>query len=134
MIETTLKTVNTILYCKEWEETVRFYRDLLHLPVTFVADWFVEFRLNTVSKVSIADEKRSSIKSCGGKGVTLALEVEDIEMVMESMDKNGLNPTVIKQHPWNARVFYLFDPEGHRIEIWQPTQIGGDRDEPKSLY
>ena len=23
---------------------------------------------------------------------------------------------------WNARVFYLFDPEGHRIEIWQSVK------------
>ena len=31
----------------------------------------------------------------------------------------GLEPTRIQEHPWDARVFHLFDPEGHRIEIWQ---------------
>jgi len=114
-----LKTTNMILYCKEWDKTVRFFRDQLHLPVNFSTDWFVEFRLTTISRLSIADERRSSIKSSGGKGVTLALEVEDIEAVREYTEKAGLKPTAIRRHPWDARVFHLFDPERHRIEIWQ---------------
>lgn len=117
-----LITTNVILYCRKWDQTVCFYKDLLQLPVIFSTDWFVEFRLNPASRVSIADEKRSSIKSCGGKGITLALEVEDIMAVQEYMEKIGLKPTKVSLHPWNARVFYLFDPEGHRIEIWQPIQ------------
>jgi uncharacterized glyoxalase superfamily protein PhnB len=108
-----------ILYCSKWELTVRFYKEQLGLPVLFSTDWFVEFRLNGDSRLSIADEKRSSIKSCGGKGITLALEVEDIETMHEHMEKVGLKPTIISKHPWNARVFNLFDPEGHRLEIWQ---------------
>lgn len=114
-----LKTTNMILYCNKWEQTVCFYKDLLQLPVTFSSDWFVEFSLNPASRVSIADEKRASIKSCRGKGITLALEIEGIETVWEDMEKVGLKPTEIRQHPWNARTFYLFDPEGHRIEIWE---------------
>jgi catechol 2,3-dioxygenase-like lactoylglutathione lyase family enzyme len=114
-----LITTNMILYCNKWDRTVQFYRDQLRLPVNFSTEWFVEFRLTTISRLSIADEKRSSIKSCGGNGVTLALEVEDITAVREYTEKIGLNPTVIRKHPWNAKVFYLFDPEGHRIEIWQ---------------
>jgi catechol 2,3-dioxygenase-like lactoylglutathione lyase family enzyme len=54
-----LKTANTILYCKEWEKTVRFYRDRLHLTVIFSTDWFVEFSLTEHSRLSIADEKHS---------------------------------------------------------------------------
>lgn len=114
-----LITTNTILYCKEWKKTIRFYRDLLRLPVNFSTDWFVEFALTASSRLSIADEKKSSVKSCEGKGVTLALEVKDIETVWEYMDRIGLRPTEIRKHPWNAVVFYLHDPEGHRIEIWQ---------------
>ena len=112
-------TTNMILYCKEWGKTVRFYRDRLHLPVNFATDWFVEFRLTAISRLSIADEKRASVKSGGGQGVTLSLEVKDIEAVQEYTQKIGLNPTEIWKHPWDARVFHLFDPEGNRIEIWQ---------------
>ncbi len=123
-----LKTANMILYCKEWENTVRFYRDQLHLSVNFSTDWFVEFHLTSNSRLSIADEKRSSIPSCGGKGVTLAMEVDDIEAAWKYTMKNGLKPTEIRKHPWNARVFYLLDPEGHRIELWQPFNSNDNKE------
>ena len=114
-------TVNMILYCKAWKKTVRFYRDGLHLPVHFSTDWFVEFTLNASSRLSVADEKHASIKSGAGRGMTFSLEVEDVQATWDDAKKNGLRPTGISPHPWNARVFYLFDPEGHRIEIWQPV-------------
>ena len=120
-MENYLLTTNTILYCKEWKKTVGFYRDQLKLPIIFASDWFLEFRLNAMSRLSIADEKRSSIKSRGGKGVTVSLEVDDIEAVREYAEKVGMKPTELRKHPWNARVFYIFDPEGHRIEIWQSS-------------
>ena len=110
---------NTILYCKEWEETVQFYRDRLGLPVLLATEWFVELGLGPASRLSIADERRASIKTCGGAGITLALQVEDIDSVRTNAETLGLKPTAIKRHPWNARVFYMFDPEGHRLEIWE---------------
>jgi lactoylglutathione lyase len=122
MLENTT-TTNMILYCREWDKTVQFYRDGLHLPVTFSTDWFVEFRLSADSRVSIADERRSSIGSCGGNGITLAIEVETIDAIHEEAETTGLGPTGIRTHPWGARVFYLFDPEGHRIEIWQAHPV-----------
>lgn len=112
-------TSNTILYCRQWPATVAFYRDRLRLPVNFAADWFVEFSLNANSRLSVADERRAAIKSCGGGGITIGLEVDDIQAVHEDTRRAGLDPTAIRRHPWNARVFHLFDPEGHRIEVWQ---------------
>jgi|MTBAKSStandDraft_1061840.scaffolds.fasta_scaffold73166_2 catechol 2,3-dioxygenase-like lactoylglutathione lyase family enzyme len=133
MMENCLITTNTILYCKEWEKTVEFYRNQLKLPVLFATDWFVEFGLNEMSRLSIADEKRSFIKGCDGKGITLALEVIDIEAVRTNMEEVGLKPTQLKKHPWDARVFYIFDPEGHRIEIWQFSKPNKTRDRNTNL-
>ena len=121
VMENYLVTTNTILYCRQWEKTVGFYRDQLKLPILFDTDWFVEFGLNAMSRLSIADEKRCHIKGCGGKGITLALEVSDIKTVRTHMEEIGLKPTQLKKHPWDARVFYIFDPERHRIEIWQSS-------------
>jgi len=91
----------------------------LHLPVLFYNDWFVEFRLNEFSRISIADEARCSVKSSMGAGMTLSLEVNDIEAVRKTMVHRGVKPSEIRFHPWDARVFYVHDPEGYRIEIWQ---------------
>ncbi len=116
-----LKTANTILYCRNWQATVDFYRNRLDLPVNFASDWFVEFSLTATSRLSIADERRASVKSAGGQGITLALEVKDIRAAHRWAESTGLAPTPLRRHPWNAEVFYLSDPEGHRIEFWQAT-------------
>lgn len=115
-------TTSTILYCSHWDAAVRFYRDGLELPVLFSTDWFMEFRLSPHARLSIADDTRASIKCAGGAGLTIALEVEDIDAAWDLVARRDLGPTAIRDHPWQARVFYLFDPEGHRIEIWRRSQ------------
>lgn len=114
-----LITTNIILYCRQWAETVRFYEQGLRLPVIFSTDWFVEFSLTESSRLSIADEKRTSIKSCADTGLTLTLQVPDIDQAWEQAETAGLRPTSIRVHPWDAKVFHVFDPEGHRVELWQ---------------
>ncbi len=115
-----LKTANTILYCKKWQETVDFYKYLLGLSITHDSDWFIEFKLTETAHISVADEQRASIKSSGGAGITLALQVESATRTWEYLRNNGLEIGPVREHPWGARVFYFFDPEGHRIEVWEP--------------
>jgi len=81
-------------------------------------NWFVEFKLNEACRLSIADESRASIDSNEGKGVTIALEVGDIETVHIYLNEAGLSPPPIKDHSWGARVIHIHDPEGNRIEFW----------------
>jgi predicted enzyme related to lactoylglutathione lyase len=113
-----VRTVNTILYCKKWIETVAFYKTQLKLQVTTSLEWFVEFKLNETSLLSIANAAQTSIDSSGGKGLTITLEVDDIETTHSYLKGAGLNPTAIIDHAWGARVIYVYDPEGHRLEFW----------------
>jgi catechol 2,3-dioxygenase-like lactoylglutathione lyase family enzyme len=113
-----LKSMNTILYCRRWQETVDFYRHKLQFPVTFESDWFVEFGLTPTSHLSVADERRATIKSSSGAGLTLTFQVADADQAWQELQGRGLNLGPLKDHAWGARVFYFFDPEGHRLEIW----------------
>ena len=115
-------SANTILYCRHWHRTVEFYRVQLALPVLFANDWFVEFRLTDTARLSVADQSRARIKSSGGQGITLALQVEAIETVRQALQRQGVEPGPVEHHPWGARVCYLCDPEGHRIELWEPDR------------
>ena len=116
-----IKSANTILYCKNWEETVIFYKAQLKLPITTALDWFIEFRLSETSCLSVADESRTTINSNEGKGITITLEVDDIKKTHSYLIESGLNPSLIKHHSWGAKVVHLFDPEGNRIEFWSPN-------------
>jgi len=110
---------NTILYCQQWRETVSFYRDTFDFPITYQNDWFVEFQLTSDSYLSIADESRASIQSVSGQGVTLSWQIPEVsEMHTTLVNRNIAVSTIYEK--WGAYLFYLHDPEGHRIELWQP--------------
>jgi catechol 2,3-dioxygenase-like lactoylglutathione lyase family enzyme len=107
-----------VLYCRNFPECVEFYAGKLGLPVSFENDWFVEFHLTTDSFLSIANSTRTSISDAGGQGITLTLEVPDIEAARRRLDQLGIDCTPIRGK-WGARLFYFYDPEGHRIECWE---------------
>lgn len=110
---------NFIIYCKKWHKTVEFYRDKLDLPVNFQNEWFFEFILNSSSRLSIADERKASIKSSNGLGITISLKTEDINIKKTQLEAKKLVIPAISRHSWGALVFYIYDPEGNRIEFWQ---------------
>lgn len=112
-----IETANIILYCKKWVEMVAFYQTGLELPITVSTEWFVEFKLTETSRLSVADESRTSIKSGNGKGITIGIQVADIVTAYSQLQAAGLNPTAVREI-WGAKAFYVFDPEGNRIEFW----------------
>jgi catechol 2,3-dioxygenase-like lactoylglutathione lyase family enzyme len=112
-----VQAANMILYCSQWQETVRFYRDLLGLPVRCARDWFVEFQVMEGSFLSIADAARTTIVSSRGNGITLSLKVTDLDQAHRNLTTAGIAAGPIR-NKWGARVFYFHDPEGHRLEAW----------------
>jgi catechol 2,3-dioxygenase-like lactoylglutathione lyase family enzyme len=113
----TVERFNTILYCRRWIETVRFYRDEIGLPVIADNDWYVEFHTAGESSLSIADSARTPIDDVGGQGITLSWKVNDLAAARSRLVDRALEPSEIRT-VWDAIAFYLFDPEGHRIEVW----------------
>lgn len=112
-----IKAANTILYCKKWEETVAFYRDGLKLLIISSNDWFVEFKLNEQSRLSVANEARTSVKSGDGKGITISLQVVDMEQAQAELMEAGIATTSIKE-VWGSQVMFIHDLEGSRLEFW----------------
>jgi len=112
-----IKRINTILYCRNWDDTVKFYRDVLKLDVNHKTEWLVEFQLIDNTFLSIANVAFTSIQSSKGSGITLSFQVENIDVAHRRLCEIGIETGPIKPI-WGARAFYIFDPEGHRIELW----------------
>lgn len=117
-----IESSNTILYCKKWKETVRFYRDILALDVSFSNEWFMEFELNSMSRISVADEKKATVKSGEGKGITISLRIDYLYEMHQYLKENQHTPTPIKKI-WGSEQFFVFDPEGNRVEFWSEKNI-----------
>jgi catechol 2,3-dioxygenase-like lactoylglutathione lyase family enzyme len=112
-----IKRINTILYCRNWDTTVKFYRDVLKLMVNHKTEWLVEFQLVDNAYLSIANAANTSIQSSNGSGITLSFQVENVDVAQRQFREIGIETGPIKPI-WGARAFYIFDPEGHRIELW----------------
>lgn len=121
MSTTVFQSMNTVLYCRKWRETVGFYRDLLGLPISFESDWFVEFKICETGFLSIADERRSRVRSAAGAGVTVTFRVEDADVAHARLGAAGIERSPVHTHPWGARLFRFHDPEGHRLEVWSAS-------------
>lgn len=107
-----------ILYCERFAATVAFHRALLgDDAVTFENDWFVELAVGDGSFVSIADASRTTILPAGGAGITLSWEVDDVRVVRDELAIAGVEVSEVR-HRFGSPVVDLFDPEGHRIELW----------------
>ncbi|WP_373499894.1 VOC family protein [Desulfococcus sp.] len=121
--------MNTILYCRSWEAAVGFYRDVLGLPIRLETDWFVEFGVDGGAFLSLADEGRAAVKSAGGGGITLSFQVADAALWHRRLERRGIAVDPIRRR-WGARAFFFRDPEGHRIEIWQPEPLTPGHGQP----
>lgn len=110
---------NTILYCRHWERSRHFYRDVLKLDISFQKDdWFIEFSVNGAAHVSIADAARCTIAPGDGVGLTFSFFVQDLQAVHALFAEHNIITTEIRAKGWRAPFFYVHDPEGTRIEFW----------------
>ena len=112
---------NTVIYCQHdrWPASVHFYRDVLQLAISFQKDdWFIEFVVNGAAHLSIADASRCTIPPGNGAGLTLSFFVQDLRAAEALFKEHDIPTTEIKAKGWRAPYFYVYDPEGTRIEFW----------------
>lgn len=113
-----VRALNTILYCAAFAEAVEFYERRLGLPVVDRGSWLVELEAGPGMRISVADERRCSVKSAGGAGVTLTLEVDDADAAHRRLTAARAAPGAVEDYAGGARRFFVRDPEGNRVEIW----------------
>ena len=112
------RSVNTLLYVQHFAACVAFYRHGIGLPVEFENAWFVEFGVTDTARLSVVDKSRTRMRDVPFSPQLLTLEVADLDAVQGALGRRGLEPGAVHRHPFGARVFYLRDPEGNRIEFW----------------
>ena len=111
---------NVILYCERWVETVEFYREILGGSVTADHGWFVELAVGDGSYLSVADAAHATIAAAGGAGLTLSWQVPDVEAARKALVAAGVVVSEVRRR-FGSPVVDLYDPEGHRIELWSVT-------------
>jgi len=114
-----------ILYVRDLEQTMHFYRDILQLPVKMQVDTYVEF---DTGMTTLSFNTRQSIRQDIGLDVAEDLAVSStfeigfvVDDVMATIEQLRQQEVVIVKEPvvkpWGQTVAYIADPDGHFIEI-----------------
>lgn len=114
-----------ILYVRDLEQTMHFYRDVLQLPVKMQVDTYVEF---DTGMTTLSFNTRESVRQDIGLDVAADLAssstfeigfvVDDVVATIEHLRQQQV--VIVKEpvvKPWGQTVAYVADPDGHFIEI-----------------
>ncbi len=104
-----------ILLVSDMENSVKFYRDTLGLPMkTKSKDWTEFFSNNTVLALHPA-KKKSGIKT--GAGMLVGFEVSDLDSTVKRLTEKRVKfYKKPKQEPFGKHAI-IKDPDGHLISI-----------------
>ncbi len=54
-------------------------------------------------------------------------QVEDLDAVLEALRDEGVTIDPKREDHEYGRFAWIMDPEGNRIELWEPPKASGDR-------
>lgn len=109
----------------EFDRVKQFYRQILGKePDPYLANVYAEFSLNCC-KIGIFKPKKDheaefsySYKS----GLSLCIEVRDIEDAIAYLNNIGYQPTGNINHASHGKEIYIYDPGGNRLILHQANK------------
>ena len=116
----------TFLYYRDLATAMRFYEDVLGLPLAIDQGWCKIYRIAEGAHVGLVDEARGMNNWQPEKCVQLCIRVPDVdawyayaqEEALEGLSQLFVNDEI------GIRAFVFNDPEGYQIEIQTPTREG----------
>jgi len=120
--------LHLVLFCRDWEACVGFYRDTLGFRAVDGRDGFVEVEAGPGARIGLIRVPPESHRAAGPGPFLVSLRVRDIEQAHRQMSGRLPGVEAVRPHPWGASVFEIQDPEGRRLEFWSPRDppaVGG---------
>jgi predicted enzyme related to lactoylglutathione lyase len=109
----------TFLYYRDLPTAMRFYEDVLGLPLAIDQGWSKIYRVTEGGYVGLVDETRGSHRANAIKPVQLCIRVADVDAWHRFVATQGVEE--LRDPRSNAdlkiRAFVFNDPEGYQIEI-----------------
>jgi lactoylglutathione lyase len=116
-VEPLVRKLNVVyLYVSDMERSLRFYRDVLGIPLEGDGDW---------QEAALGGTRFALHRSHEGIGklssgtVHIDLEVANVEAASERLRNLGLAVTEVMRDEWGAAVQVL-DPDGYELYLFQP--------------
>ena len=116
----------TFLYYRDLPSAMRFYEDVLGLPLAIDQGWCKIYRIAEGAHVGLVDETKGMNNWQADKCVQICIRVPDVdawyayaqEEALEGLSRLFVNDEI------GIRAFVFNDPEGYQIEIQSTTREG----------
>lgn len=113
-----------ILYVRNLESSIAFYRDVIGLPFKFQESGYAEFTTRG-SKLGLYDRSRlpdliGMEATEGGPAGEILFLVDDVDAEAERLRRTGIE--IIARpvdRPWGHRTLHVLDPDGFVVELAQ---------------
>jgi lactoylglutathione lyase len=105
-----------ILLVSNMEKSIRFYSEILELPVKSRAkDWTEFFKNDTVLALHPAPKKKKTLRT--GSGILVGFEVTDLDSTVKQLKEKRVKFfKTPKEEPFGKHAI-VQDPDGHLISI-----------------
>lgn len=116
----------TFLYCRDLPSAMRFYEDILGLPLVIDQGWSKIYRLCPGAHVGLVDEARGMHRWAPVKPVQLCIRVPSVDDWYAYARAQALDnlSALFQNEALGIRAFVFTDPEGYQIEIQSATREG----------
>jgi predicted enzyme related to lactoylglutathione lyase len=104
------------LYVSDMERSLRFYRDLLGIPLEGDDDW-TEATLGGTRFALHATHEGIGELSAGT--IHVSLEVADVDSAAERLRAGGVETRETMRDEWGTAL-EVVDPDGYRVYLFQP--------------
>lgn len=107
----------------DWTATVEFYQQLFDRPPErLLPDSYAEFTLPGGLRLGIfcpRGDQQTEFARSAGSGISLCLEVTDLEVAIARLQALGCPPPREILHASHGREVYAYDPAGNRLILHQ---------------
>ena len=116
----------TFFYYRDLPAAMRFYEDVLGLPLAIDQGWCKIYRICPGAHVGLVDEARGMNKWAAVKPVQLCIRVPDVDGWYGYARAAGLAnlSDLFVNDELGIRAFVFRDPEGYQIEIQSARRPG----------
>jgi len=116
----------TFLYYRDLPRAMRFYEDVMGLPLAIDQGWCAIYQICPGAHVALVDETKGMNKWGPIKPVQLCIRVPDVaswydyaqEKTLDNLSELFVNDEI------GIKAFVFDDPEGYQIEIQSATRAG----------
>ena len=116
-----------ILIVADLDRAVRFYQDVLGIPLAHRAEAYAQFasgatRLGLYTRVAMSETLSLPLEPNppDAPGFEIGFKVADCDAVYTALVRAGAAPVVSPtDRSWGQRTAYVRDPDGHLIELAQ---------------